>query len=63
MFVAAVGVSDIQARKQGVTDEQLEELFLFLSVYAGFNKVAGAFGRLKEIDTPLTESEPVTGRN
>jgi 4-carboxymuconolactone decarboxylase len=37
------------ARKQGVSSEELEELLLFMCVYAGFNKVAGAFGRLKEI--------------
>jgi 4-carboxymuconolactone decarboxylase len=37
------------ALKQGVTREELEELLLFMCVYAGFNKVAGAFGRLDEI--------------
>jgi 4-carboxymuconolactone decarboxylase len=40
----------MMARKQGVSDAELEELLLFMSVYAGFNKVAGAFGRLNEID-------------
>lgn len=38
------------ARKQGVTSEELEELLLFMSVYAGFNKAASAVGRLKELE-------------
>jgi 4-carboxymuconolactone decarboxylase len=37
------------ALKQGVTFAELEELLLFMCAYAGFNKVAGAFGRLNEI--------------
>lgn len=37
------------ALKQGATFPELEELLLFMCVYAGFNKVAGAFGRLNEI--------------
>jgi 4-carboxymuconolactone decarboxylase len=37
------------ALKQGVSRDELEELLLFMCVYAGFNKVAGAFGRLDEI--------------
>lgn len=37
------------ALKQGATREELEELLLFMCVYAGFNKVAGAFGRLDQI--------------
>jgi 4-carboxymuconolactone decarboxylase len=37
------------AMKQGVTREELEELLLFLCVYAGFNKVAACFGALNEI--------------
>lgn len=37
------------ARKQGVKREELEELLLFMCVYAGFNKVAGCFGALNEI--------------
>ena len=44
------GAHVMMARKQGVTTAELEELLLFMCVYAGFNKVAGAFGRLKEID-------------
>jgi len=37
------------ALKQGATREEIEELLLFMCVYAGFNKVAGCFGMLKEI--------------
>ena len=37
------------ALKQGATREEIEELLLFMCVYAGFNKVAGCFGVLKEI--------------
>jgi 4-carboxymuconolactone decarboxylase len=37
------------ALKQGATRDELEELLLFMCGYAGFNKVAGAFGRLNEI--------------
>jgi 4-carboxymuconolactone decarboxylase len=44
------GAHVMMARKQGATDAEIEELLLFMSVYAGFNKVAGAFGRLNEID-------------
>jgi 4-carboxymuconolactone decarboxylase len=44
------GAHVMMARKQGVTDAELEELLLFMSVYAGFNKAASALGRLKEID-------------
>lgn len=38
------------AFKQGATRAEIEELLLFLCAYAGFNKVAGAFGRLNEIE-------------
>jgi 4-carboxymuconolactone decarboxylase len=38
------------ALKQGATCAQIEELLLFMCAYAGFNKVAGAFGRLNEIE-------------
>jgi 4-carboxymuconolactone decarboxylase len=44
------GAHIMMARKQGVTDAELEELLVFMSVYAGFNKAAGAFGRLNELD-------------
>ena len=37
------------ALKQGATPAEIEELLLFMCAYAGFNKVAGAFGRLNEI--------------
>ncbi|MDJ0532136.1 MAG: carboxymuconolactone decarboxylase family protein [Xenococcaceae cyanobacterium MO_207.B15] len=39
------------ALKQGATREEIEELLLFLCVYAGFNKAAGSFGTLNEILT------------
>ena len=37
------------AMKQGATREEIEELLLFMCVYAGFNKAAGAFGTLKQL--------------
>ncbi len=37
------------ALKQGATREEIEELLLFMCVYAGFNKVAGCFGTLNEV--------------
>ncbi|NJK39163.1 MAG: carboxymuconolactone decarboxylase family protein [Oscillatoriales cyanobacterium RM2_1_1] len=37
------------AMKQGATREEVEELLLFMCVYAGFNKAAGCFGKLNEI--------------
>lgn len=37
------------ARRQGATIEEIEELLLFMSAYAGFNKVASALGILKRI--------------
>ena len=37
------------AIKQGATREEIEELLLFMCVYAGFNKAAGCFGALNEI--------------
>jgi alkylhydroperoxidase/carboxymuconolactone decarboxylase family protein YurZ len=39
------------ALKQGVSRAELEELMLFMSVYAGFNKAASGIGRLREIET------------
>ncbi|XWK85999.1 MAG: carboxymuconolactone decarboxylase family protein [Phormidium sp.] len=44
-FVAHVDM----AMKQGATRAEIEELLLFMCVYAGFNKVAGCFGALNEI--------------
>jgi len=37
------------ALKQGATIAEIEEVLMFMSVYAGFNKAASAFGRLGEI--------------
>ena len=37
------------ALKQGATREEIEELLLFMCVYAGFNKAAGCFAILNEI--------------
>lgn len=37
------------ALQQGVTPAEIEELLLFMCVYAGFNKAAGCFGSLNEI--------------
>ena len=37
------------AIKQGASREEIEELLLFLCVYAGFNKAAGCFGMLNEV--------------
>jgi 4-carboxymuconolactone decarboxylase len=40
------------ALQQGVTREEIEELLLFMCVYAGFNKAAGCFGTLNDIFNP-----------
>lgn len=37
------------AVKQGATRAEIEELLLFMCVYAGFNKAAACFGRLNEV--------------
>ena len=37
------------ALKQGATRAEIEELLLFMCVYAGFNKVAGCFGTFNKI--------------
>ncbi|WP_414582597.1 carboxymuconolactone decarboxylase family protein [Scytonema sp. PCC 10023] len=37
------------ALKQGATRAEIEEVLLFMCVYAGFNKAAGCFGALNEI--------------
>lgn len=37
------------ALKQGASVAEIEEVLLFMCAYAGFNKAAGAFGRLAEI--------------
>lgn len=42
------GAHVMMALKQGATYAEIEELLLFMCAYAGFNKAAGAFGRLNE---------------
>lgn len=37
------------ALKQGATREEIEEVLLFMCVYAGFNKAAGCFAVLNEV--------------
>jgi 4-carboxymuconolactone decarboxylase len=37
------------ALQQGISIAEIEELLLFMCVYAGFNKVAGCFGALNEM--------------
>ncbi|WP_291993019.1 carboxymuconolactone decarboxylase family protein [Candidatus Accumulibacter sp. ACC003] len=37
------------ALNQGATRDEIEELFLFLTVYAGFNKMVGCFAALNDI--------------
>jgi 4-carboxymuconolactone decarboxylase len=41
------------ALKQGANFEEIEELLLFTCAYCGFNKAAGAFGKLKEIRSKI----------
>lgn len=43
----AFGAHVSMAVNQGATYEEVEELLLFMSAYAGFNKTAPAFGALK----------------
>lgn len=50
----------IMARKQGVTREELEELLLFMSIYAGFNKAGVFYSELTRIFGP---KEGVWGEN
>ena len=45
------------ALKQGISFEQIEELLLFTCAYAGFNKAAAGFGKLKEIRNRI-QAEP-----
>jgi 4-carboxymuconolactone decarboxylase len=40
------------ALQQGATREEIEEVLLFMCVYAGFNKAAGCFGVLNELLGP-----------
>jgi len=44
------------AMQQGATREEIEELLLFLCVYAGFNKAAGCFGAWNEFLDGSTSS-------
>jgi 4-carboxymuconolactone decarboxylase len=37
------------AMKQGATREELEELLLLMTVYAGFNKAGGFYGELNRV--------------
>ena len=39
--------------QQGATRAEIEELLLFMCVYAGFNKAVGCFGTLNDILDPL----------
>ena len=55
---APFGAHVNMALKQGATGAELEELLLFMCAYAGFNKAAGAFGRLNEI---LAEQQAASG--
>lgn len=48
------GAHVAMAMKQGATRAEIEELLIFMCVYAGFNKVAGCFGRLNEILGPAS---------
>jgi 4-carboxymuconolactone decarboxylase len=40
------------ALEQGATRGEIEEVLLFMCVYAGFNKAAGCFGALNELLGP-----------
>ena len=40
------------ALKQGATRAEIQEVLLFMCVYAGFNKAAGCFGVLNELLGP-----------
>lgn len=46
------------AMKQGATRAEIEELLVFMCVYAGFNKAAGCFGALKELLGPPVANDP-----
>ena len=46
------------ALKQGSTFAELEELLLWTCVYCGFNKAAGAFGRLNELKEKYKDKFP-----
>lgn len=44
------------ALKQGATRQEIEEVLLFMCVYAGFNKAAGCFGVLNDLLGPSVAS-------
>jgi 4-carboxymuconolactone decarboxylase len=50
------------ALQQGATRDELEELLVFLCVYAGFNKAAGGFGALKELLGPRSQAKEGTSK-
>ena len=47
----------VMALKQGTSFAELEELLLWTCVYCGFNKAAGAFGRLNELREKYADFE------
>ena len=49
------------AMKQGVTREELEELILFMTIYAGFNKAGIYYGALDAALGPRTASSGDAG--
>ena len=51
------GAHVFMALKQGATREEIEELLLFMCVYAGFNKAAGCFGVLNEIFAQMPSAQ------
>ena len=48
----------LMALKQGATFAELEELLTWACVYCGFNKAAGAFGRLNELKEEFKDQFP-----
>ena len=48
------------AMRLGASRDEVEEVLLFLAVYAGFNKVVGCFGVLNEIAPAPTKMESGT---
>ena len=48
----------LMALRQGTTFAELEELMTWACVYCGFNKAAGAFGRLNELKEEYKDQFP-----
>ena len=48
----------LMALRQGATFAELEELMTWACVYCGFNKAAGAFGRLNELKEEYKDQFP-----